>query len=107
MTPWPVNLSWALLSNRSSCFAGRELALAYTSLTAARREEIAGKFTRVFAGEGSENDVRELALQYACRIVVVTAQDGAWQRDPFAASAFYRLVETRADRWRIYRARAP
>jgi hypothetical protein len=107
LTPWPVNLSWALLSNRSSCFAGRELALAYTSLTAARREEIAGKFTRVFAGEGSGDDVSELALQYACRIVVVTPQDGAWQRDPFAASAFYRLVETRADRWRIYRARAP
>ena len=28
-TPWPVNISWALLANRRSCFAGRELALAY------------------------------------------------------------------------------
>ncbi len=25
LTPWPVNISWALLSNRSSCFAGREI----------------------------------------------------------------------------------
>ena len=24
LTPWPVNMSWALLANRSSCFAGRE-----------------------------------------------------------------------------------
>jgi hypothetical protein len=107
LTPWPVNLSWALLSNRSSCFAGRELALAYVSLTDARRAEIAAAFTRVFAGEGSESDIRALALEFACRVVVVTAQDGAWQRDPFAASAFYRLVETNSDRWRIYRANVP
>ena len=35
-------------------------------------------------------------------VVVVTAQDGAWRKDPFAASALYRLVEDDA-RWRIYR----
>jgi len=34
---------------------------------------------------------------------VVTPQDGAWQRDPFAVSELYRLVENNADRWRIYR----
>jgi hypothetical protein len=103
MTPWPVNLSWALLSNRSSCFAGRELALAYAPLTAARRDEIAAQFIRVFAGNGSESDIRALATQFGCRVVVVTAQDMAWQRDPFAASEFYRLVEAKPDRWRIYR----
>ena len=32
VTPWPVNISWALLANRSSCFAGRELALAFAPL---------------------------------------------------------------------------
>ncbi len=26
VTPWPANISWALLANRSSCFAGLELA---------------------------------------------------------------------------------
>jgi hypothetical protein len=107
LTPWPVNLSWALISNRSSCFAGRELALAYAPLTAARREEIAGEFTRVFAGDGSENDTRALAVQFGCHVVVVTAQDGAWLRDPFATSSLYRLVEARPDRWRIYRATVP
>ena len=104
LTPWPVNLSWALLSNRNSCFAGRELTLAYVSLTPARRKEIDALFIRVFNGNGSESDVRELALRFGCRLVVVTAQDLAWQRDPFAASALYRLVETEPDRWRIYRA---
>src|SRR5205085_2311657 len=50
LTPWPVNLSWALLSDRRSCFAGRELTLAYTALPRARREEIDAQFMRVFAG---------------------------------------------------------
>ncbi len=103
LTPWPVNLSWALLSNRSSCFAGRELTLAYAPLTPARREEINALFVRVFAGEGSESDVRELAVRFGCRVIVLTASDTAWQHDPFAASELYRLVETAPDRWRIYR----
>jgi hypothetical protein len=107
LTPWPVNLSWALLSNRSSCFAGRELALAYVSLTPARRREIDALFIRVFNGNGGESDVRELALRFGCRLIVVAAQDAAWERDPFAASALYRLVETAPDRWRIYRTVAP
>ena len=33
LTPWPANMSWALLANRSSCFAGRELALALAPLS--------------------------------------------------------------------------
>ena len=83
LTPWPVNLSWALLSDRRSCFAGRELTLAYTALPRARREEIDAQFIRVFAGDASSQDVEELATRYDCRVVVVTAQDGAWRKDPF------------------------
>src|SRR6202048_1607134 len=103
MTPWPVNLSWALLSNRSSCFAGRELTLAYAPLPRGRREELNALFIRVFAGTGSANDVRDLALRFGCRAIVLTAEDGAWQRDPFAASGHYQLVESSPERWRIYR----
>ena len=33
LTPWPVNISWALLANRSSCFAGREMAIAFAPLS--------------------------------------------------------------------------
>ncbi len=102
LTPWPVNLSWALLSDRRSCFAGRELTLAYTALPRARREKIDARFIRVFAGDASSQDVEELATLYDCRVVVVTAQDGAWRNDPFSTGARYRLVEDDA-RWRIYR----
>jgi hypothetical protein len=106
MTPWPVNISWALLSNRRSCFAGRELALVYTALGPRRTEDINAQFIRVFAGDGSPADVRELAAEYDCRVIVLTASDGAWGRDPFAGSPLYRLVEENAEKWRIYRATA-
>ena len=29
MTPWPVNISWALFANRASCFAGSNLVVPY------------------------------------------------------------------------------
>ena len=102
LTPWPVNLSWALLSDRRSCFAGWELTLAYTALPRARREEIDAQFIRVFAGDASSRDIEELVTRFDCRVVVVTAQDKAWRNDPFAASPLYRLMEGDT-RWRIYK----
>ncbi len=102
ITAWPVNISWALLADRSSCFAGRELALAYTPLPPHRREAINAQFVRVFAGQGTPDDVGALAKTYGCDVIVVTAQDGAWTNDPFAASADYRLTDSRAGAWRIY-----
>jgi hypothetical protein len=106
MTLWPVNISWALLAGRRSCYAGREVVFVYTSLGPRRTEEIEAQFIRVFAGDGSPADVRDLATNYDCRVVAVTAADGAWGRDPFAASPHYRLVEENAAQWRIYRATA-
>jgi hypothetical protein len=102
LTPWPVNLSWALLANRSSCFAGRELALAFARLPAARREAINKQFIRIFDGEGTSEDVREMVRTYGCDVVVVVPQDKAWNNDPFAPSPDYRLSESREGRWRIY-----
>jgi hypothetical protein len=106
MTPWPVNISWALLADRRSCFAGRELVLVYTTLGPQRTDEISAQFNRTFAGEGAPADIEKLATRYDCRVVVVTAADGAWVRDPFAASPYYRLVDEKAERWRIYRSTA-
>jgi hypothetical protein len=103
MTPWPVDISWALLANRSSCFAGTELAIAYAPLTRERREAINAQFVRVFAGQGTQEDVTEMATRYACDVVVVAAQDLAWDNDPFATHAYYRLAEEREGRWRIYK----
>jgi hypothetical protein len=107
MTPWPVNISWALLANRSSCFAGREMALTFAPLSPERREAIQAQFVRVFAGEAAPGDVSTMAREYGCSVVVVVPQDGAWANDPFAASPLYRLAESRDGSWRIYvRARA-
>jgi len=102
LTPWPANMSWALLADRSSCFAGRELAIPFAALPAARRDAIDDQFVRVFAGRALPADVGDLAAKYGCDVAVVVPQDGAWADDPFAASADYRLAESRDGRWRIY-----
>ena len=104
MTPWPVNISWALFSDRPSCFAGENLAVPFVPLPRARIAEISRQFVRVFEGEGREGDIRDLATRYHCRVALLSASDGAWQRDPFARSGYYQLVEEKPGRFRIYRA---
>ncbi len=101
---WPVNISWALLADRRSCYAGWNLGRAFIPLPEAEIDRIDALFTRVFAGGGSAADVHSLASRFDCRVIVVTASDGAWVRDPFATSPDYRLAEERPGRWRIYRA---
>jgi hypothetical protein len=105
LAPWPINLSWALLANRRSCFAGAELALAFTSLTPEARTRVAGLFERVFAGAAGGGDLESLVRELDCTVVVLTPQDGAWGRDPFAASGLFTRVEEADGKWRIYRAR--
>lgn len=104
LTPWPVNISWALMSNRRSCYAGLDLVIPLTSLTPERRNEIDARFARVFDGAAETDDVAQLASRYDCRLVAITAQDGAWERDPLATSPFYRLVDSDPAGWRLYRA---
>jgi hypothetical protein len=106
MTWWPVNISWALMANRRSCFAGEGLAVAFAPISAEERWRMSDRFQRVFDGEAEPQDLAVLAQTYDCRVAVVTSQDGAWSRDPFATSSFYTLVESRQDRWRIYVASA-
>lgn len=100
---WPVNISWALLSDRRSCYAGWNLARAFVPLPAAEIDQIDALFVRVFAGEAEPGDIARLAERFDCKVVVVTPEDGAWRNDPFAASVYYRRVEEKTDRWRIYR----
>ena len=71
-------------------------------LPRARLRAIDAQFNRVFSGEGWPDDLRDLATKYGCKVVVVTALDGAWTRDPFATSEHWRLVESSAQGWRIY-----
>jgi hypothetical protein len=102
MTPWPVNIAWALLSNRRSCYASPDLVDPFTALPKFQRERSRSLFTRVFSGDGDADDVQELATRYRCSVAVLTPHDGAWTRDPFFASEYYRLVENNGA-WRIYK----
>jgi hypothetical protein len=104
LTPWPINLSWALLANRRSCFAGDELALTFSSRPPQARARAADLFNRVFAGVDSAADLSSLVQDFDCKVIVLTPQDGAWSRDPFAKSALFTRVEEAAGKWRIYRA---
>ncbi|MFG1424201.1 hypothetical protein [Roseixanthobacter liquoris] len=107
LAPWPVNLSWALLADRRSCFAGNELTLAFAALPADARGRASDLFQRVFAGTGSPDDLAALVRDFDCKLVLLTPEDGAWSRDPFARSALFTPVEEAAGRWRIYRATGP
>ncbi|MFA6267403.1 MAG: hypothetical protein WC670_17010 [Pseudolabrys sp.] len=101
-TPWPVNISWALLADRRACFAGRDLVRPFSALPAARVEAIDQQFTRIFQGAAQPDDVAQLANLYRCDTAVVVPSDGAWGNDPFVASAHYKLAEETPG-WRIYR----
>ncbi len=103
VTPWEVNISWALLSDRRSCFAGHEMALAFVAMAPERRLAIWEAMLRVFDGRGTAEDITALAARYGCSVVLLAASDGAWTRDPFASDPRFRLVESQQGRWRIYR----
>ena len=100
---WPVNISWALFADRRSCFAGWNLAQAFAPLPQPRLDGMEALFNRVFAGDGSAQDIDDLATRFGCRVVLLSASDGAWRRDPFAGDRRFRLVEEEPGRWRIYR----
>jgi hypothetical protein len=102
MTPWPANMSWALMANRRSCYAGIAFVEAFTALSRSRQAAIDAQFMRIFAGEGDPDDVEQLATRYNCSTIVLTPADGAWSRDLFAGSPHYRVVES-APGWRIYK----
>jgi hypothetical protein len=103
LTPWPINLSWALLADRRSCFAGEEYALAFAPWSQPARAAAAALFDRVFAGAGSAGDRGALVADFGCRVVVLTPQDGAFDRDPFAADPRFTLLEDAPGRFRIWR----
>jgi hypothetical protein len=102
MTPWPDDISWALLSDRPSCYAGWATGIAYAGVTREALLGIDAVFKRVFAGEALAGDVDALAVRYDCAVAVVTPADGAWLHDPFAASHTWRLEEDKPGAWRIY-----
>ncbi|HEX4407771.1 MAG TPA: hypothetical protein VH206_03260 [Xanthobacteraceae bacterium] len=102
LTPWDVNISWALLANRRSCYAGDALVGPFSALPEQRALAVQQQFDRIFSGNAEPEDLKALLTEYRCDAVVLTAEDPAWPHDPFATSSLYRLVDS-ASGWRIYR----
>jgi hypothetical protein len=105
MTPWPINISWALLANRRSCYAGPDFALPFAPVTRKRRAEVDAQFTLLFSGKLGRGDIDQMAAEFNCSIVAVTPEDGAWTTGPLASESPYDLLESKSDAWRIYRIR--
>jgi hypothetical protein len=104
---WPANIAWALFSDRSSCYAGEQSVIAYGNLSRAQLAEIDSRFSRVFEGSATSQDVALLASRDDCSLIAITPEDGAWAKDIFGGSTIFRLREATAN-WRIYvRARPP
>lgn len=78
------------------------MALAFAPLTPKQRADATDLFARVFAGGGTSADLAQMHQNFGCGAAVVTAQDGAWRNDPFAASPLFRLAQEEDGRWRIY-----
>ena len=104
VTRWPINISWALMANRRSCYANSGFG-PFSPRTKISQDDIEAQFDRIFSGHPETDDLKQLAKRYNCALVVVTSQDGAWKNDPFASSEVFQLVETKTDDWRIYRRR--
>ena len=102
ITDWPVNPAWAMMSNRASCYSGWETARAYVDLPQRRITDVDAQFIRIFNGKGVADDIRQMARDYGCRVVVLTADDEGWDTDPFEHSPYYRLAQEDEDAWRIY-----
>ena len=106
MTPWPINIAWALLADRPSCYAGWATAHAFAPVPTIEMYATDQEVHRVFAGAPRAGDVADLALRLHCRFVLVLPGDPAWARDPFAASPLVYRVVSAGPGWRIYRATA-
>ena len=106
LTPWPVNIGWALLADRRSCYAGWELTQVYTAVPHQKLWTIDDTFKQIFAGRGSPAQVHALATTFDCSVAVVTKDDGAWLNDPFRDSPDFVLVREQPNAWRIYHRKA-
>ena len=103
VTTWSDNISWALLSDRASCYAGWQAVVAYGGLKRARLDALSAAVQRVFGGAAASGDIETLVRDFGCRVFLLVPGDGAWAADTFAGDPAFRLVASVPDRWRIYR----
>ncbi len=104
LTPWPGDIGWALLSHRRHCAVGGPYLWAFRpAFSRAIQSEAEILFARIFSGQGSDEDLREMRDKFLCRTLVVTPKDGLWTSDLLVKSQVYKVVD-QADGWKILRA---
>ena len=104
ITPWPINISWALLANRRSCYAGPDFALPFAPVSRERRAEIDAQFTLLFSRKTEPQRRRSNGGQV--RLLARRRHAGGRRMDNRASQSRnspYNLVESKPDAWRIYR----
>lgn len=103
VTHWPINISWALLSGRRSCYAGWEFARPFAPLPKAAVDDLDRAFRAVFAGTAPIDDAKRLFADHGCRLIVVMAADGAWRSGAFMNDPAFERLDEAASEWRIFR----
>ncbi len=103
LTPWPADISWALLSQRRHCAAPFGLLQPYAQLKVDDASRISEFFVRVFKGDANADDLRTLKDTYLCRTLVVTPADGLWDKPVLSNNSAFSAVVDEPGRWRIYR----
>ena len=103
VTRWPANISWALLADRRSCYAGWEFARPFAPLSKTGADELDRSFRSVFAGTVSADAAKRLFAEHDCRLIVVTPADGAWEAASFLDDPAFQRVDDAPGAWRIFR----
>jgi hypothetical protein len=101
MTPWPANIGWALLADRSSCYSGWATAHPFAWVPAMALYATDVELRRVFDGAPAPGDLGDLAGRLHCAAALVTPGSEAWAHDPFAHDPGWRLLGSGAG-WRLY-----
>ncbi len=98
LTLWPANIGWALLADRSSCYAGWATAHPFTPLSAPSLYAIDRTFRRMFDGAATPADLAILPALH-CRYALLTPASPAWTHDPFAGDP---VIASRQGAWRLH-----
>jgi hypothetical protein len=104
VTLWAVNIGWALLSDRPSCYAGWETVLAYGAMPRAQLLAMNGRSRRLFAGVPVAEDVNDLRDKDHCDAVLVTSRDPAWGRPFWNNRALFKPLSV-TPAWSLYELR--
>lgn len=105
LTPWPGNISWAMLSNRDTCTPPFAYLAAFApQADKAELGSIYDFMLKIFNGAPQAADFQTLRDRFLCKTILVVPSDALWTSKVLAASGYYHQVEDNPGKWTIYRA---